>query len=385
MRKNKSKVLLLMCLGLILTGCDGFISNSEPTPAPTPVVDPGVLAEANLVPAEETVLVFSIPGRVGEILAAEGDTVQAGDELAKLDDVEPLEAQVASAELALLQAEQDLDDLNEQASLASAQAQVELVRARQALVDAERAWDDVDNADYREELDDARIDRDEAEEDLEEAEEDLANYEDLDEDNPTREAAEDDLEQAQQDYDEAVWAFSDLQNRFNLTKAQLELAQEALEDAEQRAKETTDGPPPDDLALAEARLMQAEAQLDAAEAALEDTVLVAPFDGRILRLEIIQGQEVSPGNMAMLLADTSVWYLETNDLTEDEVVRINSNETVSVRFDALPDENFSGEIESISEYFVEQFGDITYVVRIRLLESDERLRWGMTAEVTFVE
>ena len=52
-------------------------------------------------------------------------------------------------------------------------------------------------------------------------------------------------------------------------------------------------------------------------------------------------------------------------------------------FDALPELTFDGQVESISDYFVEQFGDITYVVRIKLLDWDERLRWGMTAEVVF--
>lgn len=385
MKKNKWMILLLVCLGLTLAGCDALGVTSEPTPAPTPVEDPGVGAEANLVPAEEIVLVFAIPGRVGEILVAEGDAVQEGDDLARLDDVESFEAQVAYAELVVLKAEQDLEDLNENASLVAARAQVEWVRARQELVNAERAWDEVDNEDFREELDDARIDMQEAEEDVEEAEADLADYDDLDEDNPTREAAEDDLEQAQQDYEEAVWAFEELQNRYDLAEAQLDLAQESVADAEQRVEKTEDGPHPDDQALAEANLSQAESQLIAAEAALDDAALAAPFDGRILRLEIIEGQQVSPGSMTMVLADTSEWYLETNDLTEDEVVRINPDESVSVRFDAFPEETFSGEIESISEYFVEQFGDITYVVRIRLLESDERLRWGMTAEVSFSE
>ncbi len=385
MKTHKWMLLLFICLGLTLTGCDMLGTNPEPTPAPTPVADPGVVAEANLAPAEEIALSFANAGKVGEILVAEGDSVQEDAVLARLADVEPLEAQVASAELAVLQAEQNLDNLNENASIAAARAQAALVQARQDLVAAEKAWDDVDNEDFREALDEARIDIEDAEDDLEEAEEDLADYEDLDEDNPTREAAEDDLAQAQQDHEEAVWAFEDLKNRSDLAETQLGLAQEALADAERRADETADGPHPDELALAEATRAQADAQLAAAQAALENATLIAPFDGRILRLEVIEGQQVSPGSMAVILADTSEWYLETNDLTEDEVVRIDPDETVSVRFDALPGENFSGEIESISEYFIEQFGDITYVVRIRLLETDERLRWGMTAEVDFAE
>jgi len=385
MYKSKWISLLICGIGLSLAGCDVVGTTPEPVPTPMPVESPGVRAEANLVPAEDMVLSFAIAGRVGEVLVEEGDVVLTGDPLARLDDTQPLDAQVVSAERAVLQAQQNLEDLRENADLVSAQARAALVRSRQERVEAERAWDAVDNDDFRADLDDARIDMEKAEDELDDAEEDLADYQDLDEDHPTREAAEDDLEQAQQAYAEAVWALEDLQNRYDLAAAQLRLAEEALTDAERRSQETEEGPHPDDLALAEASLSEAQAQLAAAQAAREEATLVAPFDGRVLRMELQVGQLVSPVSTALVLADTSQWYLETNDLTEDEVVRINPDEPVSIHFDALPGKTFSGEVESISEYFVEQFGDITYVVRIRLLDSEESLRWGMTAEVAFAE
>jgi hypothetical protein len=37
-------------------------------------------------------------------------------------------------------------------------------------------------------------------------------------------------------------------------------------------------------------------------------------------------------------------------------------------------------VEGLSQ---EKRGDVTYTVRIGLLESDPRLRWGMTADVLF--
>lgn len=386
MKKTKRIVLVLSCLmGLSLAGCSALEAPSEPTPAPAPVDSPGVVAEANLVPAEKITLAFGIPGNIGEVLIEEGDVVRRGDPLARLDEAQSLEAQAASADLAVLEAAQNLDDLNENADLADAKAQLDLVQARQALVEAERAWDAVDRDAFREALDDARIELDAAEEDLETAKEDLADYNDLDEDHPTREAAEDDLEQAQQDYDEAQWAVEELENQYDLAEARLALAQTSLADAERRAEQTAEGPHPDALALAEASLSAAEAQLAAVEADREDATLAAPFDGRVLRLDIQAGQFAAPGTPAMVLADTSRWYLDTNDLTEDEVVRIDPDEPVSISFDALPGRTFSGEVESISDYFVEQFGDITYVVRIRLLDFDESLRWGMTAEVVFSE
>jgi hypothetical protein len=65
------------------------------------------------------------------------------------------------------------------------------------------------------------------------------------------------------------------------------------------------------------------------------------------------------------------------------VVRIDASRSVSLRPDALPELYLSGEVESISQVYVESRGDITYTVRILLKESDPRLRWGMTFQVAF--
>lgn len=122
-----------------------------------------------------------------------------------------------------------------------------------------------------------------------------------------------------------------------------------------------------------------------AESALGDAGLTAPFTGIVVKVALTENTDVAAGQVAFVLIDDSTWFLETNDLTENEVVQIEVGSEVTIRFDALPDETFTGEVDSISEYFMEQYGDITYVVRIRLLESDDQLRWGMTAEVSFLD
>ncbi len=43
----------------------------------------------------------------------------------------------------------------------------------------------------------------------------------------------------------------------------------------------------------------------------------------------------------------------------------------------------TGEVESISQAFTMQGGDILYKVKIKVEEVDPRVLWGMTMEVTF--
>jgi HlyD family secretion protein len=384
MKKTTWITLSVLALAaLLLSGCDVFQTAATPTPIPGPVTVEGVVSEGNLVPADSINLGFAVAGTVGDILVQEDEQVDEGAVIARLRDTESFEAQILTADLAVLQAQQALDELNDKAPLVHAQAKVNLVMAEQALVEAEKAWDIVDTDAFQEDLDNAQIDMNEAEDDLNDAKDDLAEYEDLDEDNLLRIAFEEAVDEAQQTYDEAEWAYEDLRYRYDLAEAQLTAAQQSLEDAQKTADDTADGPKPDDLALAQANLDQAKRQKEAAEVALANAELTAPFAGKIVRIDLVEGALTAPGELAAILIDDSQWYVETNDLTEDEVVQIETGQEVTIRFDALPGETFTGELESISKYAQERYGDITYIARIRLAGSDELLRWGMTAEVTF--
>ena len=86
-----------------------------------------------------------------------------------------------------------------------------------------------------------------------------------------------------------------------------------------------------------------------------------------------------------MLADLSGWQIETDDVTEIKVPDIKVGQTVTIKFDALPDAELKGEVESISDVSQVKSGDVVYPVKIRVLDNDPRLRWGMTAAVTFGE
>jgi hypothetical protein len=51
--------------------------------------------------------------------------------------------------------------------------------------------------------------------------------------------------------------------------------------------------------------------------------------------------------------------------------------------DALPELELTGVITEISDAFTQSGGDILYTVRIRVNETDSRLKWGMTVETIF--
>ncbi len=388
MRKKHVRALMTsgVLMMILLSGC-GLVAPANPTstPAVTPVAagPDEILAEGHVVPRDSAWLIFRVSGRVDEVLVSEGQPVEAGQVLIRLGDREQAEAALAAAELARLQAQQRLDDLKRTADLAAAQARQEVARAEQALLDAQQALDDLDTDAYQDQLDRAWEDVTKAQDEVKDAQEEVDKYQNLDPDNPTRKRAEDRLSSAQDRLEKAQREYDRLKNRLEQARAAVAEAEAALAEARHTYEQRQSGPDPDDLALAEAQLRQAEAQVAAAQAGLDSLELKAPFAGTVVEVRVAAGESVMPNQPVLLLADLSTLYVETSDLSETGVVKIQEGQEAEIHVDALPEITLKGTVERISDQFSTKGGDIVYTVRIRLSEPDPRLRWGMTVEVRF--
>jgi multidrug resistance efflux pump len=167
------------------------------------------------------------------------------------------------------------------------------------------------------------------------------------------------------------------------TGAEIEAAQARLTAAQARAdqlKAEASGKPNPTYAAA---LQQAAAAVQSAKTAVADAELHAPFAGTIAQLNVKAGETATPGVPVIVLADFSNWIVETNDLTEIKVPNVKEDQAVVVTFDALPDVELKGAVESIGTLYQTSSGDIVYPVKIKLIDTDSRLRWGMTALVEF--
>jgi multidrug efflux pump subunit AcrA (membrane-fusion protein) len=388
MKRNIKLIMIVLSLILsagILSACGTRVQSTSEPVLPTITADTAVIVEGNLVPTDYQSVPFTLSGRVDEILVEEGDSVQKGDVLMRLGNRETYQAVVTAAELELENAQQALDDLNETADIASSKAWLDMMDAKEALIAAETHWDEFNDSNFADDLDEAELDVIDAQDDLDTAREDFDQHKSLDADNPIRTRYEDALEVAEQDYTDAVRARDLLLIERDREQALLDQAQSLYDEAQRNYEARLNGTDPDTLALAEARLENAQAQLDAAQIAFENLDVTAAMDGTVVELNVTEGEQVMPGQNALLLADFSSWYVDTSDLTELEVVKIFDGQEAVLVPDALPDLELSGHVDSIADVFEERLGDITYKVRIKLDEPDPRLRWGMTVEVTFIE
>jgi HlyD family secretion protein len=134
-----------------------------------------------------------------------------------------------------------------------------------------------------------------------------------------------------------------------------------------------------EIAAADAAVDRAEAGLRQAQASLDDTALFAPFDGTLAVLHVKEGEQVAAGRPVVELADLASWQVETDDLTELDVVGVQVGDGARLTFDAVEGLELAGTVQRIKPRGEEKRGDVTYTVVIRLDDQDPRLRWRMTA------
>ena len=381
--------ILLVISGLMMGAC-GLLpgtskTTTQATVIPTVVSDVLLTSAGNLVPRDSRYLSFDQGGQVAEILVKKGDQVTAGQVLARLGNSEQGQAALTAANLELVSAQQAYDDFNRTTSLAHSNQWVALLDAKAAVTAASRAWDNVNTTDFTKKLDDAEITVNTKQDELKTAQDDFNKVQSLSVDNPTRKSANDKLAAAQLAYNEAVRQRDELHNQQDLAQATLQQANDNLAEVQRKYDATQSGADADQLALLQARLDNAKAQVAAAQSALDNLDLKAPFAGTVVDMNAVVNDLVSPSNWVILVADFSQWYVETKDLTEIDVVKLSLDQTAKIVPDALPNTQLSGKVSEIANVFTENNGDITYKVRLLLdnLPDNSNLRWGMTVQVTF--
>jgi HlyD family secretion protein len=406
-RKNLriySPVLLILAALLAACSLPGGGPASTPTPGAVPQQESpaAVSAEGRVVPRHHANLATAASGQITEILVEEGQQVEAGAVILRLGDLEQNQANIAAAEMALLSAQQELDELDKNAGL-------ELALARQVLAEAnkERSQfdDEVENLSEpvpQAVLDQAYASLVEAEHRLEKANDNLEKTEKHYKNKSnilwkflTNKQFKDLLTSLRTARDRAQARLYDMQDKYDDLKAHpdvIKLAQAQanqshvqarIDDIRRNIARLEKGPDPDKLAAVQARLNAAQTALTAAQSAMKNSEILAPFAGTIADLSVSVGEWVQADQAVVVLADLSEWEIQTDDLTELDVPVVRPGQAVTVRADALPELELKGTVETIKDLSEEKRGDVTYTVTILLDQLDPRLRWGMTVAVDF--
>lgn len=359
-----------------------------------------------VISANQISLAFSTGGELTEVKAQVGGQVKSGAVLARIDDLSARLAQ-SSAQLQLAKAQSDLDtarqnhlellagasepdllsaqaavktaeekladlkagaseaDLaNAEASLASAQddyarlvsgpdaeelvrAQLSLDRAKNSLWASQNARDDACSRGGSSGCDGAKASVLNAEIAVQQAQMDLADLK-----KPATATA---LKNAKAKLDQAQATLNTL--RTGASAAERASAEAQLAQAKEILARLRSQPLAKDISASESQVRQAELTLEQAERALEaaqndleDTVLIAPFDGTILSVAARVSERI--GSSAMVaLADMSTPTLEIY-VDESDMDKIAAGYAVDVKLDAMPDETFTGHVTRVDPELV---------------------------------
>lgn len=379
---NLKAMMLLGLIALLLAACGGTPTAATATPAIAPVKDNSAIkAEGKLKPAQSVNLSFVTGGEVAEVLVKEGDTVKAGAVIARVKSAAQ-QAAVARAEAGVAAAKAGEAKYLEQLPQQIAAAEADIQAAQAAIVSAAaRRNDPAAIAGAEAALYQAKLQQQGAE---------YAYKKVIDKGlyGPTEEQARLAVENAKRETEAAQLRLNQLKSgsaSYRAQGAEITAAQARLDAAQVRLdqlKAEVNGKPNPTYAAA---IQQAEAGVAAAKTAVADTELRAPLAGAIAKLDVKVGETAAPGMPVVTLADFSGWQIVTDDLTEIKVPNITAGQPVIVTFDALPELNLKGTVDSIGTLFQTNSGDIVYPVKVKLIEVDPRLRWGMTAALEFTK
>lgn len=389
----------------------------------------GEITASGFIEAEEVAIAAEVGGRIAEVLVAEGDMVEAGQVLIRLDD------RIAQAQVALAQAGGEVA----RAQLARARAGArpeEIRRARALLAQAEAARDGAYQA-----WQDARAM--------------LANPQDLNariaqaeaQVNATRAALnqavalKDMAEMAYYQYQaamrewesipepyrpplspqvhEVIYAYWKAWAGVNSAGAGYDGAREALDllhrirqnpqslraqvdaaEAQYRAAEAAvaqaqavldgleAGATPEEIAALEAQVRQAEAQLESARTVLAKLTLTAPIGGQVMEVVGHAGELAAPGVTLITLADLEQVTL-TIYVPENRLGQVQVGQSVEVRVDAFPDRVFIGRVASIATeaeftprniQTADERANMVFAVKVVIPNPDRALKPGMPAD-----
>lgn len=388
MREKLSLIVIASLLILTLAGCDGE-AEETPTPAVEPLLSQTVSVSGEVTPETWAMLSVQTGGTVSEVLVEPGDEVAAGDLLVRLDTTDAaLAVQEAEANLASAQAElARLQALPRPQDVAAAEQQVEAAEAAVSQVAAEQdrlnaGGIESDIAAAKAQVARAEAAQKEAQIQYDtvrhEVENDRAEKWEREESALRLRAAEQSLQSAEL---QLYYAWKSAELRRQDVGASVQSAQAQQDVAEAQLEKTEAGALEEEIALAEISVAQAQIELDAAQMQMERCELRAPFSGAIGEVDVREGEQVTAGTPVVTLGDLSTLQVETTDLDEIDVARIEVGQQADVSFDAFPEKVFTGRITRINPMAEPSGGGVNYPVIIELEELDPAVRWGMTAFV----
>ncbi|HEX5839263.1 MAG TPA: efflux RND transporter periplasmic adaptor subunit [Anaerolineales bacterium] len=342
---------LLIILVIAVVGISAFLyvrgANADPASQfQTSTVERGSLtatigATGTVRPKQSSTLVWQAAGTVANVHVSVGDTVRAQDVLAELEKTS-LPQSIILAEADLASAQKTLDELTS-SSTPQAEAVVNLRAAQEAYDKALNYYEslfkpyEIDQIVYRRIVTPMGIRR-------------IPDIKTI----KVKKADEETIKESGED---------------------LALAEARLQDAQRAYELVKDGNT--------AEIIAAQARVDAAQATINLARLTAPFDATVTESLPLPGDQVAAGATAFRLDDLTRLFVDV-EVSEVDINSVQIGQPVTLTFDAILGREYHGEVVEVSQVGTDTQGVVNFKVTVELNDADASVKPGMTAAVNIV-
>jgi HlyD family secretion protein len=352
-----------------------------PTLEATPVIETVVNADGTLVSTRPTLgLGFQVAGRVNEVLVRPGDTIKAGQTIARLETL-TLENAVRDAKARLEQSRFELDKAKRAAEsgtdLAAAAKSVEA--ARLGVINAQGNYSStLLRSDVTGDVQMAKFWADFWANEL--GDKWLALK-----DSPNSDSRRIQYEEAgarsANAHNRMLQITQDAENNLTAAKRSLATAQQTYLTALANYNSLKSGDP---VQQAELQVMLNETALTRAQMDLANAELKAPWEAMVATVDVAPGAQAGAAPVVALVDISHLQFVTTN-LSERDLGRVVVEQKANITLKAFPDAKVTGKVAAIAPLAGQTVGDAaTFAVRIDLDAADLALRPGMTGQVQIV-
>jgi HlyD family secretion protein len=124
---------------------------------------------------------------------------------------------------------------------------------------------------------------------------------------------------------------------------------------------------------------------------VDNITLKSTINGMVTSVNVEEGEMITSGTQAlggggtgiMTVADMSEMIVKAN-INEVDVGKLKKGQKVVIGFDAVKGRVYHGEVKRISPSGTEEANLVIYPVEVEILDSDDRIRPGMTADLDII-
>lgn len=127
----------------------------------------------------------------------------------------------------------------------------------------------------------------------------------------------------------------------------------------------------------------AKANVQALQNTIDQARLVAPFDGTVTEISAVAGEQVASGSTAVRIDNLDNLIVEVA-VSEVDINKVDVGQNAVVTFDALPDNEYEGIVNTISSAGSDVSGVVEFNVSVKVLNADENVKPGFTAVVSII-